>query len=138
MTNSAQARLGPIITLVALIAAVLSLAAPGSAMASAQAGKRTVWVHQLGPYVANMCIKNVTKNNIETCTGRVTAGSERDLQIPYNSGDRVEFIVAVVAGHNAYYFPAERDQNCWAKGTSLSPIGYCRVGSWRPENGWAS
>lgn len=85
-------------------------------------------VHQRGPYIANLCLKNITKHNTEQCTGNIPDGSNRDLTVPYDSGDTVEFIVTVVAGHNAYYSPiADRDKNCWARGTSLAPIGYCRV-----------
>lgn len=86
-------------------------------------------VHQLGGYVANLCLKNISKHNIEKCTGNIPLGAHRDLTIRYNRGDRLEFIVAVVAGHNAYYpYIAPRDHNCWAEGTSLAPVAYCRVG----------
>jgi hypothetical protein len=112
------------LTLVAVTGTTV-LSTPGSAQA---AGAKTLVVHQRGPYVANLCLKNLSQDNVETCTGNVPVGSNRDLTIQYNEGDTLEFIVAVVAGHNAYYSPiADRDQNCWAMGTSLGPIGYCRV-----------
>ncbi len=85
-------------------------------------------VHQRGAYIANLCLKNLSKHNIQKCTGNVPVGVNRDLTIRYNRGDRLEFIVAVAAGHNAYYPEiAPRDQNCWADGTSLAPNAYCRV-----------
>lgn len=90
-------------------------------------GQRSVIVHQNGGYVANMCIKNKSKNNIESCTGKVGKGSVRELDISYDGGDTIEFIVAVVAGHNSYYTLADRDHNCYATGTSLGPNSYCRV-----------
>lgn len=91
------------------------------------AGRRTIRVCQNGPYVAKLCIKNRSRSNHEVCTGNVTQGSKRDLTFRWESGDRLSFIAAVVAGHNAFYDGiADRDKVCWSDGTSLSPGAYCR------------
>jgi hypothetical protein len=91
-------------------------------------GTRTVNVRQLGPYIANLCIKNRSKSNIEVCTGRVPLSADRDLTIPWDKGDEIIFIAAVVAGKNAYYGPiADRDTHCWSDGTSFFPGAYCRT-----------
>ena len=87
------------------------------------AGTRTVIVLQNGVYVANLCIKNQTKStperNVEACTGKKVKGSRKDLTIPYDRGDRVDFIAAVVGAHNRYYRLADRDTHCWSEGTVL-------------------
>ena len=87
------------------------------------AGTRTVIVLQNGVYVANLCIKNQTKStperNVEACTGKKVKGSRKDLTIPYDRGDRVDFIAAVVGAHNRYYRLADRDTHCWSEGRVL-------------------
>jgi hypothetical protein len=115
--------------LLSLVAAASGAAFVGGAgLAQADtAGSRTVRVHQNGVYVANLCIKNKSQHNIQRCTGNILKGSVRELDISYNKGDYVEFIVAVVAGHHGYYHLADRDQNCYAAGGSLTPRAYCRV-----------
>ncbi|MDT4991177.1 MAG: hypothetical protein QOH97_1069 [Actinoplanes sp.] len=86
---------------------------------------RRVEVYQYGGYVADMCIKNLTQNNILTCTGKVGLGVRRELFIPYNNGDSVEFIVAVVLGHNGYHQLEPGDTWCDAGGASLNPSASC-------------
>ncbi|MDT5039578.1 MAG: hypothetical protein QOE51_563, partial [Actinoplanes sp.] len=94
--------------------AVLTLAGGGTvygavnANADTQAAASTppdrrIEVAQYGMYVANLCIKNVTQNQVLSCTGKVGYGSVRELFVPFNQGDSVEFIVAVVLGHNVYH-----------------------------------
>jgi hypothetical protein len=119
---------------VALVAVGLSAATLVATAGTADAAParhhhhtKTIIVQQRGVYVANLCLKNISKHNITKCTGKVPAGSVRDLTIRYNRGDRLEFIVAVVGGHNGYYpWIAPRDHTCWSDGTSLSPGAYCR------------
>ena len=90
------------------------------------AGTRTIYVGQNAWYVANLCIKNRSKFNHTVCTGKVPINSVRDLTFPWDPGDRLVFIVAVVAGHNAYVESiSDRNTNCWSGGSSLAPRARC-------------
>lgn len=97
------------------------------------AGTRTILVKQYGFYVANLCIKNRSKFDHEVCTGKVTEGSNKDLTIPWDPGDEVVFIAAIVGGHNAFYGPiADRDSVCWSDGSLFRYGAYCRQPSEAP------
>jgi hypothetical protein len=87
--------------------------------------ERRIEVAQYGFYVANLCIKNITQNQVQACTGKVPYDSVRELFIPFNEGDSVEFIVAVVLGHNAYHQIAPGDTKCGSGGLSLTPSTLC-------------
>lgn len=101
-------------------------------LAKAQNTKR-INVRQLGGYIANLCIYNKTQD-LRKCTGKVVYSTDRNLNIPYNSGDDIEFQVDVVAGANAYYELADRDTDCWSAKTSLYPKAYCRTSEESPKN----
>lgn len=102
--------------------------------AKAQQSTRTVIVLNKGLYVADLCLKNLSQNNIEVCTGKIPLGSQRDLTILWNPGDNIIFITAVAAGKNAYYGPiAGRDTHCWSDGISFRPTAYCRMSSEAPH-----
>jgi hypothetical protein len=99
-------------------------AAPASSSPLASSERR-LEVYNDGFYVANLCMKNVTQNQTLSCTGKVPRGSRRELFVPFNEGDSVEFIVAVVLGHNAYHQLAPDETWCDATGLSLTPGTNC-------------
>ena len=90
---------------------------------------RTVIVLQNGWFVANLCVKNETKNR-EACTGKITVGTVRDLTIPWDPGDKVLFKNNVVGGRDGQYGPlADRDTHCWSEGGLHSQKAFCRMRS---------
>ena len=87
-----------------------------------------ITAEQAGPYVANLCFKNISQNNIESCTGNIPQGTQRWLEVPWRYGDVLQFIVAVRWGHNSYYTWTDYASTvywCKAYGTSLSPGSNC-------------
>jgi hypothetical protein len=96
--------------------------ASSSPLASSE---RRLEVGNDGFYIANLCMKNITQNQTLSCTGKVPRGSVRELFVPFNEGDSVEFIVAVVLGHNAYHQVAPDETWCDATGLSLTPGTNC-------------
>lgn len=99
---------------------------------------RKINVRQLGGYIANLCIYNRTQD-LKKCTGKVVYSTDRNLDIPYDSGDDIIFVVSVVAGANAYYGPiADRDTHCWSAKTSFYPKAYCRTWKESPQDSYGN
>lgn len=91
-------------------------------------GERTFRVFHMGTYVTNLCVKNVTKGR-EACTGKIGVElNPRDLTIPWDQGDKVEFWNKVVGGTDRKYGPiADRDTHCWSEGMIINTQAYCRM-----------
>jgi hypothetical protein len=100
-------------------------AATPAASSPLASSERRLEVGNDGFYVANLCMKNITQNQTLSCTGKVPRGTRRELFVPFNQGDSVEFIVAVVLGHNVYHQIVPDETWCDATGLSLTPGTNC-------------
>jgi hypothetical protein len=116
-----------VFAMISVLATLVGLVGVSVLGAPAAHATRTVYLiaehHSM--YVANLCLKNLSKEEIEQCTGRVPVDSVRELKIPYDEGDQLQFIVAAVAGHNAFKIIPNGSNVCGSGGTSIRPTIYC-------------
>ena len=90
-------------------------------------GSKTIYACNNGSFLAVLCLQNKSKG-ISDCTRAVPLRYGKNLTVPFNSGDHLDFAAQVVAGKDAHYIGLGGgfDNYCWVSGTSAKTKAYCR------------
>jgi hypothetical protein len=112
------------LTLVMLIGTVWVSSATNTASAAA---KRTIHVLEDTHYMADLCLKNLTKGK-KVCTGQIEQNSHADLSIEYDDGDDLEFTVTGFPLRHANRRILPDEDTCVAGGIQNRPTADCSQG----------